>query len=384
MKVLILDYVSSIGGVQSVEKNILKTLSKEYELYYIDPYNNEFTKEIKKVADVNVIHFNIWPSKSSLGWDNKFKKPIILLLMGPAYFIYIIKLGFKLKQIGIDLLYVHTKKSVISALIIKNIFRINYIYHAHGFGSYKHIRGIYKKAIINSEQVIAVSEDVRRKLLVGGIEENQVEVVYNGVDINKINKLGLVEPKENFNNSDLKIVSVSSINEGKGIHILIEAVNELLKEGKGVSLYIIGDIPNNSLLEYKKKLLDLSNKVDKSKINFIGWESNPYKYINKSDILVLPSIKEESFGMVIAEAMALKKVVIGSDIGGIPELIEDNVNGLLFEPGNSEDLKLKIEYIIDNTKISKSLSKNGFNSVNNKFSIEKQVLSISKILKRMK
>ncbi len=381
MKVLVLDYISSIGGVQSVEKNILENLSNEIEFYFLDPYNSKFVDTIKNINNVNTIKFNIYPSKNKLGWDKLWKKPIILLLMGPSYLIYNISLGFKLKKIGIELLYVHTKKSVISAFIISKIFRIKYVYHAHGFGSYKHIHGIYKKAIIKSQKIVAVSKDVENKLLLAGIDRDKIKVVHNGIDIDKINKVSKYKVSKELKESNLKIISVSSIHEGKGIHVLIQAVNELLLDGYDVSLNIIGDIPSKNEIEYKQILLELSKKVDSSKFKFIGWTSNPYKYIGKSDMLVLPSIKEESFGMVLVEAMSLKKIVMGSNIGGIPEVIEDNKNGFLFEPDNVKELKKKIEYVINNKEKLKDLIENGYDSAKYKFSTEKQGLSISKLLK---
>ena len=77
------------------------------------------------------------------------------------------------------------------------------------------------------------------------------------------------------------------------------------------------------------------------------------------DILVLPSIEDESFGRVIVEGMALGVPVIGSKTGGIPEIILHKKNGLLFEMGSSQDLSKNIELLINDNKLKDQIIKNG-------------------------
>jgi len=87
------------------------------------------------------------------------------------------------------------------------------------------------------------------------------------------------------------------------------------------------------------------------------------KFYNEADILVVPSIWYDNSPMVIYEALRQGVSVVGSNIGGIPELIKDNYNGFLFEAGNAGQLKEILANIIENPENLKVLSKNASESV---------------------
>lgn len=378
-KVLILDFITSLGGVQSVEKNIIKKIKKKVDLFFLDPYENkEFNKELEQIRGIKILKLKIYPTKCDLGWDKLYKKLFIFIILGPAYLLYIIRLGILLRKKNINILYVHSKKSLIVALILKSIFKVEYYYHAHGFGDYKDIGILFKIAIKRSKKIFVVSKDVLEKLLKARIKK-KIYLVYNGIDIEEIN----IKSKEKINlivnKDELNIVSVSSLHEGKGIHNLIKAVNNLLSKKKKVKLFIIGDIPNKELKDYKDKLTKLSKEQNSDKIVFLGWKKNPYKYIEKFDVLALPS-NNESFGMVLIEAMALKKIVIGSEVGGILEIIEDNVNGFLIKKDDVKSIEEKLNFILENLNYMTEIANKGYLKVKREFSIKKQVEKIVKVM----
>jgi len=102
--------------------------------------------------------------------------------------------------------------------------------------------------------------------------------------------------------------------------------------------------------------------------------------LNMLDVFVLPSKIRESFGMVLVEAMACGIPVIGSNIGGIPEIIKDSFNGYLFEPGNEKDLTDKLSKILSDEKLRKQLSANALKTVENRFTVEKMIEEIEEAL----
>jgi len=150
------------------------------------------------------------------------------------------------------------------------------------------------------------------------------------------------------------ILFIGNISKAKGVEVLIKAFLEI--EPKiNIRLILIGDGPH---ISYFKSLL--VNKVNK-KIIFLGkinYELIP-DYLYFSDVLVLPSY-HEGFGRVLIEAMAMKKPVIGSKTGGIKDIIDDRINGLLFDVGNHKELSNLIEKIIKDSRFANTLAENGY------------------------
>jgi glycosyltransferase involved in cell wall biosynthesis len=98
-------------------------------------------------------------------------------------------------------------------------------------------------------------------------------------------------------------------------------------------------------------------RIDRNVI-FVGWQENIYPFIAIADFLVLPSLNE-AFGMTILEGFSLGKTTIGSNVGGIPEIISHNENGILFEPGDSDELASLMLLLIKAPQLSKKLGLNG-------------------------
>jgi glycosyltransferase involved in cell wall biosynthesis len=97
-----------------------------------------------------------------------------------------------------------------------------------------------------------------------------------------------------------------------------------------------------------------------------------YNYYQLIDVYVLPS-RIEPFGIVILEAAIMKKPVVASNVDGIPELIDHEINGLLFEPENIDDLITKIIKILDNPKLKNEYVQNLYRKVMDTFTTEKTI-----------
>ena len=118
-------------------------------------------------------------------------------------------------------------------------------------------------------------------------------------------------------------------------------------------------------------------------VKFVGSKINSGLALEyqQSKVIVLPSITEsESFGMVLIEAMACKKPVIGSNIGGIPCIIDNDVNGLLVPPKDPEALAKAIIKILKNPKLAKKMGENGYKKVKENFTWDKQIEKTKKII----
>lgn len=178
----------------------------------------------------------------------------------------------------------------------------------------------------------------------------------------------------NFAGGDY-IVYFGRLVPGKGLFTLIKAMEQI----KEISLYIIGEGPLHKELQSFVKNSRLNN------IRFLGYLSGrPLKEIMGNALFtVVPSECYETFGFVIAESFALGKPVIGSRLGAIPELIEDGVNGLLFEPGDAKELAFKIKYLLKNPSLIIQMGKNARKKVEEKFNPQIHYLRLIEIYERV-
>lgn len=152
----------------------------------------------------------------------------------------------------------------------------------------------------------------------------------------------------------------------KGLEYLLDSFAGLNIDG--AILLIIGD---GDLKDYYQDLSQKMGVLDR--VIFLGKVQNEElpKYYATADLLVLPSIKIESFGLVLLEAMACGKPVIASDLPGVRTVVDDGVNGFLVKPRDCNDLTAKMRYLLENDEVRESFGKAGRKKVEEKYSWEK-------------
>lgn len=147
----------------------------------------------------------------------------------------------------------------------------------------------------------------------------------------------------------------------KGVDILINAFHKIKAKYPSLRLIVAGHCEDKKFFEALR-----DNEI---RIEFLPGlpHDKTLAMIEKCSIFVLPS-RTESMGKVLLEAMAFQKPVIGSNVDGIPQIIENGINGLLFEPNNADDLALQLDTILSNPTLGKSLGINGRKLLDTKFS----------------
>ena len=199
---------------------------------------------------------------------------------------------------------------------------------------------IYYKA----DYFIAPSDGIRNLALKSGIKKEKLKVIYNFISGEYF------ENQPNYDNKGY-FLFVGRLGKDKGVQYLIDAMTKVPKE---IELHIVGEGPAEE--EFK----EICRKNNLDNVKFLGHKSGvelreEYKNCIAS---VVPSYWYEAFGLVIAEAFSFGKPVIGSNIGAIPELVEDGKTGFLVKPGSSQDIADKIQYLSDNIDLSREMGKN--------------------------
>ena len=226
-------------------------------------------------------------------------------------------------------------------------------------GYYYRTRNIYTKKI---DIIISPSKFYKDMLIKDGIDKNKIKVLTNSIEITN-------NYKYNLGNYALYIGRLS---KEKGIINLIEAFRKL---DKGI-LHIAG---NGEEYDNIKKYIKDNNL--NNRIKLLGYlnTKNIQKEILKSRFVVVPSIWYENCPYSILETLSLGKTIIGSNIGGISELIKDKETGLLYEANNIEDLKEKIQKLFNDDELVKVLSKNAKEYAKKNFNKENYYKNIIKI-----
>lgn len=184
-----------------------------------------------------------------------------------------------------------------------------------------------------------ISEFVKNKMIQGGFPEKKLYVKPNFV---------YPDPDQNIEKENY-LLFVGRLTDDKGIFTLLDAIK--LLENKTIKVKIVGEGP----------LLDvLKNNTDNSNVEFLGKRSieETYTLIGNARVLVIPSLWNEPFGRVVIEAYAKGTPVIGAKAGGIPELIIDGVTGVVFEPGDHNDLRDKIQFMFSDLDRTASMGRN--------------------------
>lgn len=167
-----------------------------------------------------------------------------------------------------------------------------------------------------------------------------------------------------FRSDDFVVGLLGRLEDSKGQHLLIKAVSKARHEGLKISALIIGHEMDKG---YRNTLKQMT--IDKGitdNIFFMDFVPNPQQLMQLCDCVVLATY-EETFGLVLPEAMRAAVAVIGSNSGGVPEIIEHNKTGLLFESESDEDLYNKISALYNNSKLKYHIATQGKDSADDKF-----------------
>ena len=167
--------------------------------------------------------------------------------------------------------------------------------------------------------------------------------------------------------------TIANFYPAKGLEHLISAVGRF-RDREEIAFVVIGDGMEKESLKLKIESLKLKNKIF-----FTGNLPEAWQYLTAFDVFVLPSVKE-GFPWTVLEAMTAKVPVIATEVGAIPEIIEDGKNGFVAKPGNPEMLAEKINILLNDDRLRQEFAIQGHQTVLFKFSLNKMMKRVEKLL----
>ena len=167
-----------------------------------------------------------------------------------------------------------------------------------------------------------------------------------------------------FSEIHYDVLFVGGLSRRKGVNFLLEAISILkVKYNRSLKVAIVGDGPLRDELRKLCVKLKISNQVE-----FLGIQKNVNNFMRSSKVFVLPS-RWEGFGLVIIEAMSNMLPVIATNVGPIPEIIENGKDGILVPPENPKALARAINNLLESEELREKLSKAAYKKVRERYSI---------------
>jgi glycosyltransferase involved in cell wall biosynthesis len=273
-----------------------------------------------------------------------------------------------------DLIHANTIFALHFALIPCLLSGTPLVYHEHGLPrvrDHSFWSIAFRWMIHRVTHVVAITDAVKDQLLTYGIDPGSVTTVHNGIDpeppIALDDDSSWVLPRDR---PGLSIIQIANLLDWKGQDVVLE------------SLALLRDrLPDSHVVFYGQgKDADFEAKLDEmvatlnltDRVEFGGYRTDLMERLPHFDCLVVAS-QAEPFGLVLLEAMRAGVPLIATNAGGVPEIVSDGVNGLLFESGDAEGLASAFERIANEPELVDRLSEEGHRVVREEFSFTRQI-----------
>ncbi|MGQ4807327.1 D-inositol-3-phosphate glycosyltransferase [Candidatus Entotheonellaceae bacterium PAL068K] len=270
------------------------------------------------------------------------------------------QLGAYLRRRQVDLLHMHTPHAHMLGLMasmmapsVKQVVsrRVDFAPRRNRLSRWKYTRpGV---------TYLAVSEAVRQVLIAGGVAAHQVQTVYSGIDLERFEAVPQAAPL--FAAGTRVVGTVGHLAGHKGHRFLLDALPDVVRTEPQVGLVIAGSGALRLTLETQAAALGLADRV-----RFTGFRQDILALMRGFEVFVFPSVLE-GLGTAILDAMALGKPVVATRAGGIPEVVEDGVTGLLVPARDPEALARALCHVLQHPEQGRAFGEAGRKRVERHF-----------------
>lgn len=359
-----------IGGAQDNTLYTVELLDKKkYDISLCCNLDGELVERAKKVEAVKL-----------------FDIPFLGREVSPYRDIRAFLSLYKLfKEEDFTIIHTHSSKAGLLARLAAVLNKTPIVIHTiHGFAFNDFMNGLKKNFFIYLEKLLAKWTDVlitvsnlnKKKIIDLNIaHENKIKNIYSGIDLSLFtNKRNDEFRKElNLENDHLLLGSVGRLSNQKDPITMIEAFGIISKPFPNAHLALVGDG------ELKGKILE---KIDQLKLNdrihLTGNKNNPWSVYHSMDLFIMSSIYE-GLGRSITEALSCGVPVVCTDVEGVPEIVRDNITGILVRPKDSNKLADAIIRTLNDMETAKKMAEEGRRFVNDNFDVNKMVNDIDSL-----
>ncbi len=378
LRVLFMDHTAMVGGGEIALMNLVKNLDRNL----ISPVvllwsDGPLVRRMSSLAETHVLEMDAavtTASKDQLGWKSLLRVRAVWKV-----FVQIWRVARFSRRHRFDLLHTNSLKSDIIGGIAGRIAGIPVVWHVRDRIESDYLpvsvvrwfrrlcRVVPSYVIANSEATLAtlrLRQAVEGRAIPSGIElDSRVRVVHDGIDAE-----GARETRAG--NFRLRIGLIGRISPWKGQHIYLHAAAQVLRDFPQARFEIIG-APLFAELDYERSLRELCRDLEiENSVEFVGFVENVQERIHHLDVVVHASTTGEPFGQVIIEGMAAGKPVVATNGGGVPEIVEDGITGLLVPMGDVTSMAQAIGKLLGDSAWRERMGQAGKERVIRQFTIQ--------------
>jgi len=219
------------------------------------------------------------------------------------------------------------------------------------------------------DQLVAVSEDVKHKLVTKRIPEYRVKMISNGVGVRTVEpqEITSIRTELGLKKTNQVVGIVGRLSIEKGHRFFLEAAKQIIKEVPSARFLIVGEGPLRNELEEYTSFLNLKRIVF-----FAGYRSDAEKIYHLMDVVVSSSLRE-GLPLTLLEAMAAAKPVVATSVGGVNNLIQHSKNGFLVPPEDPDSIAQYVIELLKNNELRIKVGKEALKVIQEKYSSEKMV-----------
>lgn len=311
-----------------------------------------------------------------------------LLAMAPRWrymdFLTALQLARIIKRNSIHLLHVHQSADLSTAILAKKIAGRSKVIFTQQMESARKKKDVFHRWVYGNLDVLI---GITRRICIQvknntPLPPERIFQLYYGINLRRFfpSKILRETWRQHFGIAPDEVVigMVGRLEKGKGQDIFLQAAAEVTKKLPNLRFVLIGGetVGQTGYLSFLKSLAE--NLGIASKVTFTGFVENVHELTNMLDVIVLAS-KKETFGLSLIEAMATGAVPIGSNAGGVPEIIEHNQNGLLVPPQDPGALAKAMFRLAGDPARRKRLAQAARETVVKKFNLEMHLENLETI-----
>jgi L-malate glycosyltransferase len=378
-RILFVNHVGHISGAERVLQNLISHLDRTiYEPYFTIPTEGKLFEKLRNQG------LTVFPLQTPL--LIRSKNPVKLF----QYIYYFWKTTKALKHLvennKIDLIHANSFTAHLYCIVAAKLTHRPLIWHMHDIVTPRMISHLFVwLAGKMANKIIVVSNAVRDSLIGFGVSKDKIQTVYNGMNcelpIPSSDEKILIRNEFNIPNDTVLITMVGAITAWKGQDILLKAAAKIEVTKPLLHYLFVGDILLNSDIEYQQSLSAMVRQYQlESKVGFTGFRDDVSRIMTASDIIIHSSVnRADPLPTVILEAMLFEKPVIAVRVGGVPEIVEDGITGILYSMGNIDELVRAIKKLSENNELRKKMGFAGRKRVEKVFNINQNIENIQTI-----
>lgn len=378
-RLLVVSHAVDIGGAERGIIRKLGNINRElFEPSYACPFEGPMTVEMERLG---IKVYLGYPSsrllnirRSSLGG-----RRLGILLYPFAFVSSVLRLALLIRREQFDLVLADSAKADIYGTLAGWIARRPVVWHIHDIYQATAFSGLNLRLLTIcakhfATRIISVSEAAKMALVELGVPEQKIQTVYNGIDMEKA--------REVRNAKDVRIElgieadaplagMVGRLVEWKGPDYFIRAAATVAQTVPEARFVVVGDAVFGER-QYVDSLKDLCMELGlEDRVVFTGFRDDILDIMSSLDVMVHASVQPEPFGQVLLEAMAEGRPVIATTGGGVSEIVDDGVTGLLVPPRNAEAMAEAITTVLRDKGRAERMGAAGLRKVQESFTVDR-------------